>query len=108
MLSFNFVLLTIFGCGLATWLSRVLPFWALRKVNLSPKVVEFLSFVPIVIMSALWFENLFHQNLGHLPTIDYPNLLASIPTVISAIISKSLLVIVVVGIISLAVVRLII
>ena len=105
MLSFNFVLLTIVGCGLATWLSRVLPFWVLRKVKLSPRVIEFLSFVPIVIMSALWFENLFHQHLGHLPTIDIPNFIASIPTVISAIISKSLLVIVVVGIISLAIVR---
>ncbi|WP_125771291.1 AzlD domain-containing protein [Companilactobacillus furfuricola] len=105
MLSFNFVLMTIVGCGLATWLSRVLPFWVLRKVKLSPRVIEFLSFVPIVIMSALWFENLFHQHLGHLPTIDFPNLIASVPTVFSAIISKSLLVIVIVGIISLAVVR---
>ncbi|WP_125710352.1 AzlD domain-containing protein [Companilactobacillus zhongbaensis] len=105
MVSFNFVLLTVVGCGLVTWLSRILPFWILRKVKLSPKVVEFLSFVPIVIMSALWFENLFHQHLGHLPTIDYPNLIASLPTVISAIISKSLLVIVIVGVISLAVVR---
>lgn len=105
MVSFNFVLITVLGCGLVTWLSRILPFWILRKVKLSPRVVEFLSFVPIVIMSALWFENLFHQHIGHLPSIDYPNLLASLPTIISAIISKSLLVIVIVGVISLAIVR---
>lgn len=105
MVSFNFVLITVLGCGLVTWLSRILPFWILRKVKLSPRVVEFLSFVPIMIMSALWFENLFHQHIGHLPSIDYPNLLASLPTIISAIISKSLLVIVIVGVISLAIVR---
>lgn len=105
MPSISFIVITIIGSGIVTWLSRILPFWILRKVKLSPKIIEFLSFVPIVIMSALWFENLFHQHLGHLPSIDMPNFLASVPTVLSAIISKSLLVIVIVGIISLAVVR---
>ncbi|MCH4010049.1 AzlD domain-containing protein [Companilactobacillus sp.] len=108
MPSFNFIILTILGSGIVTWLSRILPFWILRKVKLSPRVVEFLSFVPIVIMSALWFENLFHQHLGQLPSVDMPNFLATLPTVVSAIISKNLLVIVIVGIISLAVVRLVI
>lgn len=57
-------------------------------------------------MAALWFENLFKQNLGHLPTIDYANLIASIPTVLTAILTKRLLLIVIVGIISLALIRL--
>lgn len=105
MPSSSFILLTIVGCGLATWLSRVTPFIILKKYQLSPAIIEFLSFVPIVIMAALWFENLFHQNLGHLPSINYENFFASIPTVIGAVITKSLLVIVVIGIISLAVVR---
>ena len=105
MPSSSFILLTIVGCGLATWLSRVAPFIILKKYQLSPAIIEFLSFVPIVIMATLWFENLFHQNLGHLPSINYENFFASIPTVIGAVITKSLLVIVVIGIISLAVVR---
>lgn len=105
MPSSSFILLTIVGCGLATWLSRVAPFIILKKYQLSLAIIEFLSFVPIVIMAALWFENLFHQNLGHLPSINYENFFASIPTVIGAVITKSLLVIVVIGIISLAVVR---
>lgn len=87
-------------------MSRVLPFVLLKKFNLPAKVVEFLGFVPITIMAALWFENLFHQNLGHLPQIDYANLIASIPTVLTAVLTKKLLLIVVVGIISLALVRL--
>lgn len=95
-------------CGLATWLSRILPFVLLKKFTLPPKVVEFLGFVPITIMAALWFENLFHQQIGHLPQVDLPNLLASIPTVITAILTKKLLLIVIVGIISLGLVRLII
>lgn len=71
MSSFNFVLFTIIGTGLVTWLSRILPFVILKKFKLSAGVVEFLSFVPIAIMSALWFENLFVQHIGHLPSIDW-------------------------------------
>jgi Predicted membrane protein len=106
MPSTEFVLWTIIACGVATLLSRILPFVLLKKFNLPAKVVEFLSFVPITIMAALWFEGLFKQNLGHLPTINYENLIASIPTVLTAILTKKLLLIVVVGIISLALVRL--
>lgn len=106
MPSTKFVFWTLIACGLVTWLSRILPFVLLKKFSLPAKVVEFLSFVPITIMAALWFENLFKQNLGHLPTIDYANLIASIPTVLTAILTKRLLLIVIVGIISLALIRL--
>jgi len=106
MPSTKFVLWTLIACGLVTWLSRILPFVLLKKFNLPAKVVEFLGFVQITIMAALWFENLFHQNLGHLPTLDYANLIASIPKVLTAILTKKLLLIVIVGIISLALVRL--
>lgn len=105
MLSFNFVMLVIIGCGITTLLLRVIPFVLLKKFELSYSIIEFLSFVPVVIMSALWFSGIFVQHLGHLPSINWENLLASLPTVLSAIISKNLLVVVVVGIISLAAIR---
>lgn len=103
----NFILWTIFGTGLVTWLSRITPFVLLKKFNLSPAIIEFLSFVPVTIMAALWIQQLFVQHLGQLPSINYLNLLASLPTVISAITSKNLLVIVIVGIVSAAVFKLI-
>lgn len=105
MRSVSFIILTILLCGLVTWISRVVPFVLLKKFHLPNSVVEYLSFVPVVIMAALCFENLFVQNLGSLPTINVENLLASIPTVLAAVVSKSLMVVVVVRIISLAVVR---
>ena len=105
MLSTSYILLKILGCTIVTWLSRVLPFVLLKKFDLPKAIIEYLSFVPIVIMSALWFDSLFIQKIGEFPQINYENLLASLPTVVSAIISKSLLVIVVVGIISLAIIR---
>ena len=105
MLSTNYILLTILGCTIVTMLSRVLPLVLLKKFNLQKAVIEYLSFVPIVIMSALWFNSLFVQRVGEFPEINYENLLASLPTVLSAIISKNLLVIVIVGILSLAIIR---
>ena len=105
MLSTNYIILTILGCSIVTCLSRVLPFVLLKKFDLPKLVIEYLSFVPIVIMSALWFNSLFIQKIGEFPQINYENLLASLPTLLSAIISKSLLVIVVVGIVSLAIIR---
>ena len=106
MSSSNYLFLTIGGCGIATWLSRVLPFILLKKFTLPKAVVEFLSFVPIVIMSTMWFSNLFTAQPGQLPKINMEYLIASVPTLVSAVISKSLLVIVIVGIASLALLRL--
>ncbi|KSU05156.1 hypothetical protein LMG8520_2672 [Lactococcus lactis subsp. lactis] len=57
-------------------------------------------------MSALWISNLFIQHLGHLPSINWNNLLASIPTVLAAILTKNLLIIVIVGVLSLALIQL--
>ena len=105
MSSSNYIYLTIIGCGVATWLSRVLPFFLLKKFSLPQIVVDFLSFVPIVIMSTMWFINLFVAQPGQLPKVDIEYLIASIPTLIAAITSKSLLVIVIVGIVSLALLR---
>ena len=107
MLSTNYIILIILGCSIVTWLSRVLPFILLKKFDLPKPVIEYLSFVPIVIMSALWFNSLFVQKIGKFPQINYENLLASLPTVLIAIISKSLLMIVLVGIISLAIIRIV-
>lgn len=101
----SYVLLVILCSGLVTWLSRVVPFVLLKEFKLPKVVVNFLGFVPICIMSALWMESLFIQHLGQLPSLNVPNILASVPTLISAMISKNLLVIVIVGVISLAVIN---
>ncbi|MCI1070690.1 AzlD domain-containing protein [Lactococcus lactis] len=106
MSSFEFISLTIIGCAIVTWISRVLPFILLKKMSLPQIVVEYLSFVPVVIMSALWISNLFIQHLGHLPSVNWNNLFASIPTIIAAVLTKNLLIIVIVGVLSLALIQL--
>lgn len=95
----------IIVCGLATWLSRVLPFVLLKYWRLPAKIAEFLAFVPIVIMTTLWFSNLFTPHVGQLPTLNTNYLIASLPTVLAAMLSKNLLVLVMVGVVSLAFLR---
>ncbi|CAK8054479.1 AzlD domain-containing protein [Eupransor demetentiae] len=106
MPSNSFVIITIAVCASVTWLSRVLPFLLLKKFKLSEGVVEFLSFVPIAIMSALWFQSLLIAHPGHLPEIDWKNLVASGPTLLAAILTKNLLLTVLIGIVSLAILNL--
>lgn len=104
----SYVILVILGTGLVTWLSRVMPFILLKRFKLPNIIVNLLGFVPICIMTALWMESLFNQHLGQFPSLNVPNALASIPTLISAVISKNLLIIVIVGVLSLAVVNLLV
>ncbi len=101
----KYVLLVILFSGLVTWLSRITPFILLKKFTLPKIVVNFLSFVPISIMTALWVESLLVQHLGSLPSLNVENILASVPTVISAVISKNLMIIVIVGVVSLGVIK---
>ena len=107
MPSLAYSLLVVFGAGLVTWLSRIFPFVLLKHFNLPKIVIDYLSFVPITILSALWFSSLFTQHLGHLPSINFDNLLASLPAVLTAILSKNLLLTVLIGILSLAIIQLI-
>lgn len=102
---FNKVLFTIFACALVTWLSRILPFVFLKYFKIPSKINDFLVFVPVVLMASLWFSSLFTAKTGHLPQLNWAYFLASLPTLGAAILSKSLLVIVAVGIISLAIIR---
>ncbi|MGF1919351.1 AzlD domain-containing protein [Enterococcus faecalis] len=101
----EYIIFTILGCSLATLLSRVAPFLLLKKLNLPRSVLEYLNFVPIVIMTALWISSLFEQRIGKLPELNLPYLLASLPTILSAILTRNLLIIVLVGLVSFAIIQ---
>jgi len=98
-------LLIILGCGLVTWLPRVIPFVLVRKVRIPDVVLHFLSYVPLCILTALFVQNLLVAREGHLPTINMEYLCATVPTVFTAIITKNLMWIVIIGIISMSLVR---
>ncbi|MFT8329341.1 MAG: AzlD domain-containing protein [Oenococcus oeni] len=90
---------------LVTWFSRLLPFLFLKKFKLATWFIDFLSFVPITIISAILFENLLIEKNGQWPNLNFINCLAAIPTLLAGFLSKSLLIIVIVGVISMALLR---
>ena len=75
----------ILSCGLATWLLRV---------------------VPIVLVKRMTIESLLVIHPGQWPGVNWSNLLASLPAIVVAIITKSLFAVVVAGVAAMAILRL--
>ncbi|MDF7667383.1 AzlD domain-containing protein [Orbaceae bacterium ESL0727] len=101
----TYSLLVILGCGIVTWLPRIIPFMLVRKLQLPTIVIRFLSYVPIAILTALFVQNLFRVKQGAWPDLNIGYCLATLPTVIVAIITKNLMWIVITGIASMAMIR---
>lgn len=93
------MLLLIIGCALVTWIPRVIPFLVVRNLSLPDVVLKWLSYIPICILSALILESLFHYN-GSFVTVNWNNLIALIPTLLIALLTKSLAITVIVGVIT--------
>jgi len=95
----------IIGCALVTWLTRVIPFIFVRNVKLPEIVLKWLSFIPVCILSALVIENLLDTDSGKVVTLNWPVFLTFVPTLIIALLTKSLSITVVAGVIIMAAVR---
>ncbi|MDM5231868.1 MULTISPECIES: AzlD domain-containing protein [Lysinibacillus] len=95
----------IIGCALVTWLPRVIPFIFVRNVKLPEIVLKWLSFIPVCILSALVIENLLDTDSGKVVTLNWPVFLTFVPTLIIALLTKSLSITVVAGVIIMAAVR---
>lgn len=99
------MLLLLTGCALVTWLPRILPFLFVKSVELPSVVLRWLKYIPICILSALVFEGLFEEK-GRLVVIDGYYFFAAIPTLIVAVWTKSLSKTVIIGVASMALLRL--
>lgn len=100
-----YILITILLCGLVTWLSRVVPFAVIKNMTVPGWLINFLSFVPIAIMTAIFVENLLVYHAGHWPTFNLPNIYASLPAILAGVLTKSLLAVVVTGVAAMALLR---
>lgn len=99
------VLLIILGTGLVTLIPRVLPLVLLSKINLPGWFLTWLRFIPVTVMTALLTEELFVKN-HHISLLGRPfELIAIIPSFLAAIFFRSLLGTVVVGVVSVALLR---
>jgi branched-subunit amino acid transport protein len=99
------VLYIIIGGMIVTAIPRIIPFVVLQKLALPKPVLQWLSYVPICIFTALVMENLLVRT-EHSITFNGQVLIAILPTLVTALWSKNLLATVVVGIVSMAIIRL--
>ncbi|HEL9636716.1 TPA: AzlD domain-containing protein [Streptococcus suis] len=99
------ILLIILAAALVTWLPRVLPFVLTQNKSLPPKLVKFLSFLPITIIFALTLSSIMDEEVGSLPSLLPVESLALIPTFLVVLRTKNILLAVVVGVVTTALLR---
>ena len=97
----------VIGCGIVTWIPRIVPFILVKKIELPKVIMRWLSYIPICILTALIVERIWIiDGKGFAAiSIDLPFIYALIPTIIVAIWSRSLSITVLVGVIAMALVR---
>ncbi len=100
-------LLLLAGCCIVTWIPRILPFVFAKKLEFPEKLRLFLSYLPLCILAALFFQSLLVVPTGKAPVLKFEETLACIPTLIVGYYTKDLMKIVITGIITIAVIRLI-
>ncbi|CYV50450.1 TPA: AzlD domain-containing protein [Streptococcus suis 2524] len=100
------ILLIILASALVTWVPRVLPFVLTQNKSLPPKLVKFLSFLPITIIFALTLSSIMDEKVGSLPSLLPVESLALIPTFLVVLRTKNILLAVVVGVLTTAALRL--
>ncbi|WP_449458763.1 AzlD domain-containing protein [Streptococcus suis] len=100
------ILLIILASALVTWVPRVLPFVLIQNKSLPPKLVKFLSFLPITIIFALTLSSIMDEKVGFLPSLLPVESLALIPTFLVVLRTQNILFAVVVGVLTTAALRL--
>ena len=98
----KFILIAILLGFVVSWVPRVLPFILVKY-----KGLPFLHYLPVSILFALILSSLTTEKIGHLPQFKWMEILATVPTVIVAFKSKNLLYAVIVGIVSMSLIRLV-
>lgn len=90
-------LLLLIGCTLVTAIPRILPFVLARSFTISKPVEKWLSYLPICIFTGLIVENLITQHNNAIQ-VNWLVVVASLPTILIALLTKSLLTTVLVGV----------
>ncbi|UXR69614.1 MULTISPECIES: AzlD domain-containing protein [unclassified Staphylococcus] len=92
--------------GLVTLLVRILPLIMISRLELSEKFIKWLSFIPITLFTALVVDGLIQQQDGQFGyTINWTFLIALAPTILVALRTRSLTMTVIIGMITVAILR---
>ena len=98
------MILLIMGCAFVTWLPRILPFVLVKNIEIPDIVLRWLAYIPVCILSALVIESFFEKQ-SQIVTIQWMNVVAFIPTLLIALITKSLSKTVIAGVLTMALIR---
>ncbi|EUJ51060.1 AzlD domain-containing protein [Paenilisteria rocourtiae] len=104
-ISYGFILILI-GCCLVTAIPRMLPFLVMRNMRISEPVLKWLSYIPLCIFSALVIESFISNSVQGFQ-VHWLELLAVIGTLIISLLTRSLLWTVILGVVMMALLRLI-
>ncbi|CAI6083560.1 hypothetical protein PAECIP112173_03978 [Paenibacillus sp. JJ-100] len=95
----------IMGCALLTFIPRVLPLMLFSKIQIPVWLMRWLEYVPVAVMASLIGQELFMSGNQFVPITENAALWAALPTVAIAIWTRSLLGTVLVGIVSMMILR---
>lgn len=91
--------------SLANWLPKVFPYVLVRFAKLPPKVVAFLSYLPVSIMFAMILSSILPGRVGQLPGFNWIDALALVPTYLVLRKSNNIVLTVLVGVGTVALLR---
>ena len=87
----NYILMAIIFSGLATWLSRIIPFVLVKYRGLPPVVERFLKYLPVSIIFALILSSVSNAQIGQFPSFKWLDLVVVFPTTYVAFKYKNLI-----------------
>ncbi len=89
-MNFPDYLLLLIGMGVVTYLPRWLPLFALAQRQLPQWLIDWLSLIPVAILSALIAPSLLTDSAPRALQLGKPELLVAIPTLLFALKTRSL------------------
>ncbi|MDK2821246.1 MAG: hypothetical protein PWP31_1211 [Clostridia bacterium] len=98
------ILIIILGSAIVTYLPRMLPLVALSRTELPKPFLRWLSYIPAAVLAALLAPEILMPN-DKLVFTGNPYLIAAIPSVIIALITRSMGLTILIGMVTMVLVQ---
>ncbi|HHY60284.1 MAG TPA: AzlD domain-containing protein [Clostridia bacterium] len=85
------IVILILGMAIVSYLPRALPLLLFSRAEFPPWLVKWLGFIPAAVLAALLVPDLFLPEGQLLLTYRNPYLLSALPTLLIAVITKSMI-----------------
>ncbi|PTD94452.1 branched-chain amino acid transporter AzlD [archaeon SCG-AAA382B04] len=102
----NEIVVIIIGMGLVTYIPRMMPLVIISKLELPEYIELWFEFIPVSILTILLTLNFISYNQSNF-NINSNMIIASLPTILVATKTKSLIKTVIVGILAMAILNLV-